>query len=139
MGFINTKEKIICPECGHQNEILTLESYGSQSISVGTVSGGGTKLKKHTIPMRVVTSGKCSDCGKNYQIIPKELVFLRRFNLPIPDHCPLCRDRARIKQMNPIQIYKRKCDKCKTDMETSYSTDRPEIVYCESCYKQEVY
>ena len=82
---------------------------------------------------------KCEDCGKNYQIIQKELVFLRRFNLPVPNHCPLCRDRARIKQMNPMQIYKRNCAKCNSLMETSYAPDRPEIVYCENCYKKEVY
>ena len=82
---------------------------------------------------------KCSACGKNYQIIQKELVFLRRFNLPIPDHCPLCRDRARIKQLNPMQTFDRKCDKCDIEIETSYAPDRPEIVYCENCYKQEIY
>ncbi len=82
---------------------------------------------------------KCKACGKNYQIIAKELKFLKRFNLPIPLNCPLCRDRARIKQLNPMQMYNRKCDKCAKDIETSYAPDRPEIVYCESCYKQEVY
>ena len=82
---------------------------------------------------------KCVSCGKNYQIIPKELQFLRRFNFPIPAHCPLCRDRARIKQLNPMQTYKRTCDKCDAAIETSYAPDRPEIVYCEDCYKQEVY
>lgn len=82
---------------------------------------------------------KCEACGKNYQIIPKELQFLRRFSFPIPNHCPLCRDRNRIKQLNPMQTYKRKCDKCDVAIETSYAPDRPEIVYCENCYKQEVY
>ena len=82
---------------------------------------------------------KCEACGKNYQIIQKELQFLRRSNLPIPRHCPLCRDRARIKQMNPMEMYDRNCDKCKAKIQTSYAPDRPEIVYCEDCYKQEVY
>ena len=82
---------------------------------------------------------KCMDCGKNYQIIQKELQFLRRFNFPIPSHCPLCRDRARIKSLNGMAIYNRKCAKCSTDIQTSYAPDRPEIVYCEKCYQQEVY
>ena len=82
---------------------------------------------------------KCINCGKNYQIIQKELTFLRRFNLPIPDHCPLCRDRARIKQLNPMMIYNRSCVKCGKDIETSYASNRPEIVYCDKCYQQEVY
>ena len=82
---------------------------------------------------------KCEACGKNYQIIPKELQFLKRFKLSIPRHCPLCRDRARIRQLNPMQMYDRTCDKCDTPIKTSYTPDRPEIVYCENCYKQEVY
>jgi hypothetical protein len=81
---------------------------------------------------------KCEQCGKNYQIIPMELQFLRRFNLPVPRECPLCRDRARIRQLNPIQIYNRICAKCGVAMQTSYVSDRPEIVYCESCYNAEV-
>lgn len=81
---------------------------------------------------------KCGACGKNYRIIPMELQFLRRLNLPIPRDCPLCRDRARIKQLNPMQIYYRSCAKCNQPTETSYSPERPEIVYCEDCYKREV-
>jgi len=82
---------------------------------------------------------KCEDCGKNYQIIKKELDFLRRMNFPIPQQCPLCRDRARIKLLNPIDVYKRKCAKCDKGIETSYAPDRPEVVYCEKCYQAEVY
>lgn len=82
---------------------------------------------------------KCADCGKNYQIIQKELDFLRRINFPIPKQCPLCRDRARIKLLNPMDIYDRQCAKCNKNIKTSYSPDRPEIVYCEKCYQQEVY
>jgi len=81
---------------------------------------------------------KCEACGKNYQIIGKELQFLKRFNLPIPRHCPLCRDRARIKLLNPMATYNRTCAKCDRGVQTSYSPDRPEIVYCENCYQQEV-
>jgi len=82
---------------------------------------------------------KCIDCGRNYQIIHKELQFYKRFNLPIPKQCPLCRDRARVKKMNPLQIYYRNCDKCHLDITTSYAPERPEIVYCEKCYQQQVY
>ena len=81
---------------------------------------------------------KCTDCGKNYQIIPAELTFLRQFKLSVPRQCPLCRDRARIKSLNSMVIYNRNCAKCDRPIETSYSPDRPEIVYCEQCYQQEV-
>ena len=81
---------------------------------------------------------RCDACGKNYKIIKMELEFYRRMNIPIPSKCPLCRDRARFKQLNPIKIFSRKCAKCNKGIETSYSPDRPEIVYCEQCYQQEV-
>lgn len=82
---------------------------------------------------------KCENCGKNYRLIQKELDFYRRFNLPIPHDCFICRDRARTKLLNPIEIHDRKCDKCGKDIKTSWSVDKAEIVYCSDCYKQEVY
>ena len=82
---------------------------------------------------------KCISCGKNYQIIQKEFQFLKRFNFPIPRYCPLCRDRNRIKQLNSMNSYNRKCDKCDVEIKTSFSPESPEIVYCEDCYKKEVY
>ena len=81
---------------------------------------------------------KCVACGKNYRLIPMELAFLRRMRLPVPWLCPLCRDRSRIKKLNPMQIYNRTCAKCKKSIQTSYAPDRPEIVYCEQCYNAEV-
>src|SRR3989344_3422310 len=74
----------------------------------------------------------CEDCGRNYQLIGKEIQFLQRFNLRNPDRCPLCRDRARIRMLNPMAIFHRTCAKCAKDIETSYAPERPEIVYCES-------
>ncbi|MBI2888863.1 MAG: hypothetical protein HYY10_02985 [Candidatus Liptonbacteria bacterium] len=81
---------------------------------------------------------KCDACGKNYQIIPMELQFLRHSNFPIPRQCPLCRDRARIRRLNPMQMYSRTCAKCEAAIRTSYAPERPEIVYCESCYQAEI-
>ena len=81
---------------------------------------------------------KCENCGRNYQYIQKEIDFHKRFNLTLPRQCFWCRDTARIRKLNPIAIYSRHCAKCNADIQTSYSPDRPEIVYCEQCYQQEV-
>ena len=81
---------------------------------------------------------KCIACGKNYRIVPKELDFYRRISIPVPQKCPLCRERDRVKQLNPIKLYPRACAKCSMAMQTSYAPDCPEIVYCESCYNSEV-
>ena len=82
---------------------------------------------------------KCELCGKNYKLIKMELDFYRKFNLPLPRKCPLCRDRARSQLLNPIEIHMRKCDKCSREIKTSWAPDRPEIVYCEKCYQAEIY
>ncbi|MGY4884896.1 MAG: hypothetical protein ACP5NZ_04935 [Nanobdellota archaeon] len=86
--------------------------------------------------------GQCLDrCTTAFKIIPNELIFYRRFNIPIPRLCYSCRHAERFKQRNPMKLWHRQCMKegCNNEFETSYSPDRPEIVYCESCYNKEVY
>ncbi len=81
---------------------------------------------------------KCEYCGKNYQIIPMELDFYRQWDVPIPLRCPLCREKDRVASLNPMAIYDRECMKCGKSIQTSYAPERKEIVYCETCYQNEV-
>ncbi len=83
----------------------------------------------------------CSDCKKAYRIINSELQFYKRIGLPLPRKCHNCRFLDRFKFINPVKLYHRKCMKegCSNEFETSYSPERPEIVYCEKCYQAEVY
>ena len=86
--------------------------------------------------------GTCNhQCTQAFKIIPEELQFYQRMNLPIPHLCPNCRHYERLAQRNPMKLWHRTCMKegCNNEFETSYSPDRPEIVYCESCYQKEVY
>ncbi len=86
--------------------------------------------------------GECNEqCTEAFKIIGAELQFYQRMNLPLPRLCPNCRHYQRLKQRNPLNLWHRKCMKegCVNEFETSYSPDRPEIVYCERCYQQEVY
>ncbi len=80
----------------------------------------------------------CESCAKNYQIIPMELAFYRKMGIPVPTHCPLCRDRARIRRMNPIALNESRCAKCEKAIKTTYRPESGTIVYCESCYSQEI-
>lgn len=82
----------------------------------------------------------CENCNKAFKIVGLEFSFYKKFNLPIPRLCQDCRFSERFKFMNPPKLWHRKCmnDGCQNEFETSYSPDRPEIVYCESCYQQEV-
>lgn len=86
--------------------------------------------------------GKCSEqCTEAFKIIEDEFTFYKRMDLPIPRLCPNCRYFGRLKQRNPLNLWHRKCMKegCNNEFETTYSPDRPEVVYCESCYQKEIY
>ena len=85
--------------------------------------------------------GNCADgCSTAFRITADELKFYRNLNIPLPRLCFICRHRERLKQRNPMKLWHRKCMKpgCLNEFETSYAPDRPEIVYCEQCYQQEV-
>lgn len=86
--------------------------------------------------------GNCDEqCTGAFKIILPELQFYRRMNLPLPRLCLNCRHANRLKYRNPMKLWHRKCMKegCTNEFETSYSPDRPEIIYCEKCYQHEVY
>jgi len=81
----------------------------------------------------------CEVSKRAYKIIPQELAFYRRMNLPVPTNCFFQRHKKRMALRNPRHLWKRQCAKCEREIQTTYSPERPEIVYCEECYLQEVY
>ncbi len=81
---------------------------------------------------------ECTTCSTPYRIVAPELKLLRRFNFPIPPSCSNCRHLYRLAQLNPPELYDRNCGKCGKDIRTSFSPERPDIVYCESCYQQAI-
>lgn len=102
----------------------------------------------------------CAQCTTAFKMVPQELAFYRQKNLPLPRYCPNCRHYQRLKKRNPLKLWHKACDcegtqskdaiytntgshtnepnHCTTEFKTSYAPDRPEIVYCETCYTQEV-
>ncbi len=81
----------------------------------------------------------CVFCNRNYKITDQELSFYKKMNIPIPRKCFYCRHQDRIEKRGPFKFWQRNCAKCYKAITTNYSPDRPEIVYCEKCYQQEVY
>ncbi|MEK7583582.1 MAG: hypothetical protein AAB483_04245 [Patescibacteria group bacterium] len=81
---------------------------------------------------------ECGNCKKAYRILDRELEFYQRFTIPLPRMCHRCRFLERTKLLNPMQWWHRQCAKCNADIETTFAPDRQEIIYCESCYQQEV-
>ncbi len=96
-------------------------------------------------------AGLCKEqCTEAFKIVPEEFKFYKRMNLPLPRLCPNCRHYQRINKRNPLKLWNRGCmcgktghfhntEKCVVEFKTPYAPDRPEIVYCEKCYQQEVY
>ncbi|MFZ2150293.1 MAG: hypothetical protein WAV15_04000 [Minisyncoccia bacterium] len=83
----------------------------------------------------------CLECKRNYKIIKNEFLFYKKHLIPIPRKCFFCRHSDRMKFENPCKLWHRKCmnEGCINEFETSYAPERPEIIYCESCYNKEVY
>lgn len=82
---------------------------------------------------------QCEATGRPFKIIKQELEFYRKMHLPLPHLHPDERHRRRMALRNPRKLWKRACMKCGEEMQTSYAPERPETVYCESCYLQSVY
>lgn len=89
-------------------------------------------------------------CTNAFRILPEDLFFYRQHSLPLPRLCPNCRHYERLAKREPVKLWHRSCmcdkeghnnhaGKCEVEFETSYAPDRPEKVYCEKCYQQEVY
>ncbi len=84
-------------------------------------------------------SPRCNhQCMGAFKITSFELEFYRKMNLALPRLCSNCRHYRRLAQRTPFKLWDRKCDKCGKDVKTSYAPERPEIIYCESCYNAEV-
>jgi len=81
----------------------------------------------------------CEECGKNYKIQLKELGLCRKLKVNLSNKCPECRHMNLLSLKNPRNLWDRKCDKCGIDLQTTYSSERSEKVYCEKCYLKEVY
>jgi len=105
--------------------------------------------------------GKCMHgCATAFKITPDELNLHRKLGVALPRLCFNCRHRERLAQRNPLRLWHSRCQcagaksengvyqntakhshgdgHCPNEFETSYAPDRPEIVYCEQCYQQEV-
>ncbi|MFA6177572.1 MAG: zinc-ribbon domain containing protein [Candidatus Paceibacterota bacterium] len=82
---------------------------------------------------------KCISCKRNYKVIDQELLFYRKINIPISRKCFYCRHQDRVIRRGPYKFWDRNCAKCQKKIITNFAPERPEIVYCEKCYQQEVY
>ena len=108
--------------------------------------------------------GVCNHtCATAFRLTKEELIFYRDMQIALPRLCPSCRHAERIQWRNGFHLYKRKCMcsgtkshatgainkyenwiqhfhgavACPNEFETTYAPHKPEIVYCDQCYKAE--
>jgi hypothetical protein len=81
----------------------------------------------------------CTNCQKNYKITPQEFQQYKTKKLPLPKTCPECRFESRMKLRNKRKLHNRNCAKCQEQIKTTYSPNRPETIYCQSCYQENIY
>ena len=82
---------------------------------------------------------ECVETKNPFRILRQELQFYRTNNLPLPRLHPDVRYIDRMEKRGHGKLWKRECMKCRKEMQTTYSPERPEKVYCEECYLKEVY
>lgn len=83
---------------------------------------------------------KCEKSGKAYKIIPIELQFYRRFNLPIPRLAPFERHKERLNFVaTKLQLTNRKCNNCNQAIKSVYSEKMFSKILCEECYLKAIY
>lgn len=121
------------------------------AISASELSDAITDVSDDILKKTILClhAGECGhQCTEVFKVIDRELAFYRAKNLPLPTVCPNCRHYERLGYRNTFHLYSRSCmctqdghehaGKCLNRFETSYAPDRPELVYCESCYQKEV-
>jgi hypothetical protein len=91
---------------------------------------------------------RCSESGRPFRLIAQEIAFYVDRGLPIPTVHPELRYKKRYAKTMPAVLYHRQCmceeqdhgheGRCKNEFETTYAPDRPEKVYCESCYQKSI-
>lgn len=91
---------------------------------------------------------KCEVSGKPFKITPGELSFYLKNRIPIPRKHYEVRFKEKYDLINPSKLYQRQClceeaghdhvGRCTVKFDTTYAPDRPEKIYCESCYQKSV-
>ncbi|OGY89627.1 MAG: hypothetical protein A2458_04035 [Candidatus Kerfeldbacteria bacterium RIFOXYC2_FULL_38_9] len=133
--YPKTKEEILVENLSYTDDLpgtTNKETIDWSQVS-DDVNDVADKIQKEVFP--------CLECGCNYKIMETEWQFYKKYNIPLPRFCPNCRFQRRFQRRNPRKLWKRKCMNtgCTTEFETSYAPERPETVYCEECYRKEVY
>jgi hypothetical protein len=121
------------------------EYSGNFYIPKDRISEYGNQRDREDILSGII---KCEVSEKPFKVMPQELAFYISNKIPIPRKHYHERIKELFNLRNPRKLYYRQCmceeqghgheGRCKNEFETTYAPDRPERVFCESCYQKEM-
>ena len=129
----------------NQEEIEKLESFYQPEVDIDTQGLEAIKVKDLPDSINDVTDEilnkaiVCEETGRPFRIIKSELEFYRRFRLPLPVTHPLVRMKNTFVYLGNNMAYRGTCAKCGIELVTIYKENENWMLYCEKCYKKEVY
>ena len=143
--FPMTREQVLALGYQWQDDLPMIT--GKQTLVTDQLPASGAQIDVESLTGQVLP---CADCGRNYKLIPQELVFYAQLKVPVPTKCPTCRHHDRLARKLPLQLWERVCQcevsgheshhgqiSCSNQFQTAYAPDRPETVYCQECYHAE--
>lgn len=77
---------------------------------------------------------KCTECNEDFLIIDQESAFYNEKGLPLPEKCPLCRQKRSLSLRSEQRPYGSKCDKCGKDIVIAFKPPEDQKVFCKKCY-----
>lgn len=81
----------------------------------------------------------CEISKKPFKITQPELAFYKKMNLPLPRKHYQIRHSDRMNLRPPYNLWQKPCSLCGEKTYTTYSPSRPEKIYCEKCYINQLY
>ena len=81
----------------------------------------------------------CEVTWKPYGMQKPELAFYVENSIQIPQLHPDERYKRRMWRRNPRRLNDIACQKCSKELQSTYAADAPQKVYCEECYREEVF
>lgn len=90
----------------------------------------------------------CRLCQTRFEVRDQDQAFYEKISpvlngkkhpLPPPGLCPDCRQQRRQAFRNERNLYNRSCDKCRKEIISIYSPDKPFTVYCQTCWWAEAW
>ncbi|HDY72994.1 MAG TPA: hypothetical protein ENH86_00260 [Candidatus Jorgensenbacteria bacterium] len=136
-SFLGFRDYGTAAKYGYDTALVeeSVEETGGEKVNVSELPSDIRDVKDDILE-KVIFDEKNS---KSFRIIKPELEFCRRYGLPLSREHPSIRmQKWREGFEINLMFYKRTCDRCNKDIETSYAPERKETVYCEQCYQAEV-